>query len=192
MTLVKTKIITWHERNQRMLAQDNSLMVYLNVQLIGLHGGTHPALHNIFSTQEAKKLRVHLKFLTCDYPTNKKLSLLKLSTSENCCLCTGQHSETVEHVISLCRATSCVRERLYPELVNAIAKVQPQCRILTCPPPSNILTQFILDCTSLNLPEDVRIPSHNPFLYEIFRISRDWCFAINSERLRLLKLHGKN
>ena len=40
-------------------------MKYLNVQLSGLTGAPHPALRNISTTQDVKKLRHHLKFLTC-------------------------------------------------------------------------------------------------------------------------------
>ena len=50
------------------------------------------------------------------------------------------------------------------------------------------MTQFVLDCTSINLPDIYRIPAHNKRISEIFRISRDWCFGISSERARLLKL----
>ena len=156
-------------------------MLYLNVQMLG----PHPAIQNILSTQDVKKLRLHLKFLTCDYLTNERLALDHPGKDPSCQLCLAP-SDSIEHVIMSCRATSDVRDRLLPELLNAVAKVQPNSKLLEVLPPPPVMTQFVLDCTSFNLPNPVCIPFHNPQISEIFRISRDWCFAINNERCRML------
>ena len=76
----------------------------------------------------------------------------------------------------------------HAELLNVVAKVQPNCHILVNLPPPKILTQFLLDCTSFNLPDNIRIPFHNPGISEIYRISRDWCYAVSKERFRLLNI----
>ena len=162
-------------------------MKYLNVQLLGLSGRPHPALENVSTTQDCKKLRLHLKFLTGDYLTNERISRDRQNFSSACYLCLDP-TESIEHVLSTCKATAEVRRRLYPDLVNAVAKAQPNCSILRCHPSTHILTQFILDCTSVNLPDSVPVPAHNPLKYLIFRISRDWCFAISNERSRLINL----
>ena len=190
ITLVKTRVITWHERDMRTKSETNSKMKYLNVQVSGLSGRPHPVLENINTTQEAKKLRLHLKFLTCDYLTNERLAKDHPHLSAACELCLDP-TDSIEHVLASCRATAEVRNRLFPELVNAIVKVQPMCSLLHYHPPPDILTQFILDCTSLNLPDSVRIPAHNPLTFLICKISRDWCNAISCERLRLLKMLRK-
>ena len=190
-TLVKTKVTVWHEKTLREAARNNSKMIYLNVKLTGLSGRPHPILHNICTTQDAKKLRLHIKFLTCDFMTNDRLSKTRTSRSSACDLCPAPApSESVEHVLVSCIATAEVRRRLYPELLNVVAQVQPLCGILHShpPQPSSVLAQFILDCTSFNLPESCRIPTHNPEVSKVCKISRDWCFAISSERSRLLKL----
>ena len=185
-TLVRTKVTAWHERQLRELSVKNSKMRYLNVQLSGLSGRLHPVLHNIFTTQDAKKLRLHLKFLTCDFLCNETLSNQKPSISPACLLC-KEPVDTIEHILVSCMAMSEVRSRLYPELVNTVLQVQPSCLILQHTPPPPILAQFILDCSSLNLPEQYRIPIHNPNITNIYRISRDWCFGIGSERTRKLR-----
>ena len=136
--------------------------------------------------KDVKKLRLHLKFFTCDYLTNEMLALDHSGKDPSCQLCLAP-SDSIEHVIMSCRATSDVRDRLLPELLNAVAKVQPNSKLLEVLPPPPVMTQFVLDCTSFNLPDSVRIPFHNPQISEIFRISRDWCFAINNERCRMLK-----
>ena len=191
--LVKTKVTIWHERKLRNLSLSNSKMCYLNVQVQGLSGLPHPALHGITCTQDAKKLRLHLKFLTCDYLTNERLARDHPGRNPACSLCEAlglvdAPSDTIEHVTMTCKATIEVRNRLLPELLNVVAKVQPNCHILVNLPPPKILTQFLLDCTSFNLPDNIRIPFHNPGISEIYRISRDWCYAVSKERFRLLNI----
>ena len=134
-----------------------------------------------------KKQRLHLKFLTSDFLTNERKSLDQPNLSPACVLCHGS-VESIEHVLVVCRATKEVRDRLLPDLLNIVFKVQPSCSILRLPTNNSILAQFILDCTSLNLPDSFRIPAHNPGISAVFKISRDWTFAINSERSRLTKL----
>ena len=161
-------------------------MKYLNVQLLGLSGRPHPVLQNILTTQDAKKLRLHLKFLTCDYLTNDRLAVDQPGRSPACSLCGALDS--IEHVLLACKATDSIRSRLLPELLNTVSKVQPTSALLTMPPPPpSILAQFVLDCTSFNLPETIRISVQNPGISEIFVLSRDWCYGISSERFRLLR-----
>ena len=160
-------------------------MGYLNVQLAGLSGLPHPLLHGIFTTQDAKKLRLHIKFLTCDFITNERLAVGRPDKSPACSLCPAP-LDSIEHVLVSYRATSDIRSRLYPELVNTVAQVQPMCAILSHQPSPQVLTQFILDCTSINLPQSYRIPSHNSGVAKICKVSRDWCYAIHCERSRLL------
>ena len=133
-------------------------MTYLNVQLHGLSGHPHPVLDNIYTTQDVKKLRLHLKFLAGDYLTNDRLALDQPGRSPTCSLCVGLDS--IEHVIYSCRATAPVRSRLLPELLNVVARVHPTCDILSKLHPADIMTQFILDCTSYNLPNPCRIPAN--------------------------------
>ena len=70
--LVATNVTIYHERLLKEHAAANSKMKYLNVQLTGLSGNPHPALHNIYTTQQAKKLRLHIKFLTGDFLTGER------------------------------------------------------------------------------------------------------------------------
>ena len=165
-------------------------MKFLDVQLSGLDGRPHPALNNILNSQDVKKLRMHLKFLTCDILCNEILADNQPSLSSACNLCSL--IDSIDHILVSCRALSDVRDRLYPELLNTVVKVQPNNNIIRAAHHTpDILAQFLLDCTSTNLPEAYRIPAHNPKISLIFRISRDWCFAIGRERSRQLKLKTK-
>ena len=140
-------------------------------------------MKNIETTQDCKKLRLYLKFLTCDLITDTDSSTSSLA----CSLCTAVITDSTEHVLVSCRKLSEVRNRLFPELMNKVSQVQPMSGILSANVPPYILTQFILDCSSPNLPSNYRIPAHNPMISEIYRAARDWCFAIANERFRLLK-----
>ena len=106
------------------LSTKNSNMIYFNVQLCGLSGRLHPVLHNIFTTQDAKKLRLHIKFLTCDFLCNETLSNQQPSVSPACLLC-KEPVDTIEHILVTCRAMTEVRSRLYSELVNTVLQVPP-------------------------------------------------------------------
>ena len=182
-TLVKTRITVHTENQLREKSRKNSKMIYLNVQLAGLTGTQHIALCNIYTTQDALRLRYHLKFLTGDYLTAERQSIDQ-GTSPRCKLCPAE-VESVEHVLTKCLALRDVHSRLLPELLNVVHQVQPLSSILANQ--TRHLTQFILDCTSINLPQSYRVPAHNPRVSEVFKISRDWCYAAGRHRLRLLK-----
>ena len=182
--LVKTCITAYHERTLREASESNSKMHYLNVKLLGLSGRPHPALHNIFTTQDVRKLRVHLKFLVGDYFHAQRLAHDQPHLSPGCKLCFAP-VESTEHVLVTCSATAECRSRILPELLNTVGTVQPSSHILLSPTKGE-LVQFILDCTSPNLDNNLRIPAHNPRVFEVFRVSRDFCFAISRERMRQL------
>ena len=151
---------------QRTKSRNNSKMMYLNVQLAGLTGTQHVALSNINTTQDALRLRYHLKFLTGDYLTAERQSLDQ-GTSPRCKLCPAE-VESVEHVLTKCSATEDIHSRMLPEILNVVHQVQPLSSILVHQ--TQHLTQFILDCTSINLPESYRIPAC------------DWCYTVCSRQ----------
>ena len=48
-----------------------------------------------------------------------------------------------------------------------------------------LFCQFVLDPASFNL--KARIHMNDPILDQMFRISRDYCFAVNATRMKMLK-----
>ena len=189
-SLVKTKVTIYFEKSLRRQSIPNSKMKYLNIELSGLSGRPHPALHNILTTQDARKLRHHLKFLTGDILTAERLALDQPHLDPSCKLCLDP-VESSEHVLVNCSATADVRRRILPELLNKVAQVQPNSRILQGFTDQQ-LAQFILDPTSANLDNSIRVPAHNPGVSELFKVSRDWCYAISNERSRLLQKLYRN
>ena len=185
--LTLTNVTVHAEKKWRQLASTNSKMTYLNVQLLGLSGKPHPALSNINTTRDVTRLRLHLKFLTGDYLSFQLLANDQSNKDPHCRLCQAS-CEDIKHILTECRSTADVRERIFPDLLNVVAEVNPNSGILNLPSlTSNILTQFILDCGSSNLNNDFRLSYAHPGTPEVFRIARDWCFAINNARIRLLK-----
>ena len=183
-TLTKTNVTVFHEKELRHRALKNSKMEYLDVQVSGLSGLPHPALHYILTTQDVKKLRSHIKFLCGDILTGERL-FMDQGANPQCRLCSAT-VETTDHILVQCRSTHDVRERLLPELLNTVAVVAPSCKLLDNPT-STYLTQFLLDCTSLNLPNSYRLSPQNSEISKVFKIARDWCHSISNERTRQLR-----
>ena len=183
--LTKTMVTIYHENDLRTKAKANSKMHFLNVQALGLTGRPHPALHNIETTQDANKSRLHIKFLAGDFLTGEVLAA-QSGGNPACKLCESNASETTDHIITHCRALSSVRGRIMPEVLNLVADIVPQCGILHTNNKQHH-TQFLLDCSSLNLPQNIRISNQNPRITEIFKKSRDLCYALARERQRKVK-----
>ena len=184
-TLVVTKVTAHHERYLREKAEQNSSMQYLNVQLSGLTGRPHPALLNISETRQALRFRSHIQMLSGDFASSQLIG--KHQNSDQSCQLCPCDLESTQHILTECLATSNVRERLLPELLNLVASVHPTNALLDPNVSKHTLTQFILDPTSFNLSNRFRINVQDIRLSEIFTLSRDWCHAIASSRNKQLK-----
>jgi hypothetical protein len=183
-TLVTTKVTVYHENKWRLKAENNSKMTNLNVRMLGLSGKPHPILSKIRDSRDISKLRIQLKFLTGDVLSQERLNIDQ-GTDPKCRLCSAP-CENYTHILTQCRGTAEVRQRLHPELLNVINDVDPGCEITNCAT-DEILTQFIIDASSMNLQNKYRISILHPRLQEVYSICRDWCFAIFSSRNKMLK-----
>ena len=123
--LTWTQITVHAERKWRQLAASNSKMQYLNVELLGLSGKPHPLLTAMNTTRDVMKLRTHLKFLTGDFLSYERLANDRKSNDPHCRLC-DTNCEDIKHILTECRGTSDIRERLFPELVNVVAAINFQ------------------------------------------------------------------
>ena len=72
---------------------------------------------------------------------------------------------------------------MWPELLNTTAALYPDNKILDQNIDPDTAAQFLLDCTSLNLPNDLRISNSAPDVTKIFVVARQYCFAVHSERI---------
>ena len=191
--LTQTAIIAYHEELLRAKAATNYKLIYLNVAATGLSGRPHPILSGLATTQDVLRAVPHIRMLSGDYLCFATLSIERGSDPQ-CRLCTPgitghAPAEDITHIVSRCRGTSDPRDRILPDLLNTVMKHNPSNGILNKP---NHLTlcQFILDCTSLNLPNDVRLPSTHPGFIDVVNKCRDLCHSIHKERIRKLKALG--
>ena len=173
--LVVSRVTVYHERILRQKASTNSNMKYFNVQLLGLSGRPHPAIHHISETRQAQKCRSHLQLLLGDFASYEVLGRQQQS-DQSCRLCKAEIDST-QHILTECSATSEIRECLLPELLNTLAA---ESGLLNPPISKHILMQFLLDPTSMNLSNRLRISPNHSHLYDLCPLSHDWCFAVTS------------
>ena len=98
--------------------------------------------------------------------------------------------EDYEHLLTQCRATADTREDKLATLINTVAYYTHNNNSILNNPPPSLLTQFMLDCTSLNLPTDMRIPPDYPGYIDIARQCSVTINAIHRDRRRQLNALG--
>ena len=184
------KIRSFYEKLWRAKAAKNDKLIFLNVQVTGLNGHHHPALHSLTTTQIAFKARPQLKILSGDYPCYAIIARDR-GSDPKCRLCPSPAPpETITHVLTQCCGTREVRNRIWPELLNTIATNFPSNLMLSEEKATHTATQFVLDCTSLNLRNGYRIEICHPAAAHVFSITRQFCYAVHMERSRKLKKLG--
>ena len=164
-------------------------MTYLNVSTTGLRGRHHPALSNMITTREVKLSRPHVKLLAGNYLTYK-IKADQSGGSARCRICTSGSDESVSHVISTCQSLSDQRQKVLEDFHTLCKATKNKINFEEIVKSDDILCQFILDPTSLNLP--VRVSLRDPLLTDFFKLSRDYCFLIDKTRIGLLKEMEKN
>jgi hypothetical protein len=172
-----TKIKAFHERELRILAKDNSAMIYLNVSLLGLGGRLHPAITGVTASHEVRKMRIHVKMLTGNYLTFE-IKSNQSGGSPECRLCFAE-IESLEHLISKCVQFNDIRTRIKTEMMTMCQK-----SIDFNDFSDSDFAQFALDPASMNLKK--RVDINHPALPKLFQKSRDFCYSIDRSRSRLL------
>ena len=161
---------------------------YLNIAAWGLRGRHHPALSNLLTHLDVQKSRPYLKMLCCDYFTYEKRADQSGGSSHcRCCesdiVSSERPSESTLHIITTCTAYTEIRERIFSEIASLCSRSNIDFKHFL--DDSELLCQFILDPTSLNLP--IRISLKDPNLGSYFRKSRDFCYSIHNARMKILK-----
>ena len=171
----------------------NAKLQYLNVQCTGLSARPHPVLAWVLTTQDVVIVRPHIKMLAGDYLCYAFLAHDR-GIDPHCRLC-HSHSyqpapaEDMEHLLTSCRATAETRGSRMPELLNTVSHFYQNHRVLNCPSQA-LLTQFILDCSSLNLPTDTRVPPEHHGFTDITKQCSMLINNVHRDRTRQLKALG--
>ena len=192
-SVTNTAVISHHEKVLRTKALQNLKLKYLNVQATGLSGRQHPILSWILTTQDVVMVRPHLKMLAGDYQCYANLAADR-GSDPSCRLCQSLSlpaapAEDMVHVLTRCRATADTRSKYLPEVLNSVSLYFPNSKLL-CNATHDVLTQFILDCSSLNLPSDIRIPNNHPGFTQITRQCSLMIYGIHRTRTKQLKVLG--
>ena len=157
-------------------------MQCLNVSLTGLRGKRHPALLGIVTTHQVKRANIHIKMLAGDFLTYQTRAD-RSGGSAHCRSCpeTSPKNENLNHILTECLAYEEIRRRIFPEFSKICKITKSNVSFEDILRSNEALCQFILDPTSFNLEKRVNI--NDPALPELFRISRDYCYAVNSIRI---------
>ena len=151
----------------------------------GLRGRHHPALANVITASEVKKLRPHLKLLSGYYLTFNAKYEQTNKGSPLCPLCSLEN-ETVCHMIAVYSAYNAIRTRVMNEVGQLLLLCKnTRLNLTTITENSEIYTQFILDPTSFNLKH--RIHVNDPIVEPMFGLCRDLSYGIHTERIRQMK-----
>ena len=183
---VNTKISAYYENELRLSAKTNSKMTYLNISVAGLRGRPHPALSGQLTSKDVKNSRIHLKMLVGDYMTYS-IRASQSGGSPHCRCCSSEPSknEDLLHILTICNAYTDIRNRLIPEYQNLCLETRIPINFEDISSQDSILCQFILDPSSFNL--KVRVNLNDPILDKFFKLSRDFCNAINKRRMEIIQ-----
>ena len=183
---ILTKICAHHEQVLRDKARTNHKMRYLDVSLSGLRGRPHPALNNIITTIEVQRSRIHLKMLAGDFYTYEVKSD-QSGGSPHCRSCSDDSKpvENLQHILTSCVAYSHIRDRMVGEYQQICNSSKSDLSFQQIYSDKENFCQFILDPASFNL--TTRIHVNDPVLLPLFRLSRDYCYAVNAARMKILK-----
>ena len=181
--VVTTKITVHYEKQLRDMAAKNRRMQYLNVSLSSLRGKPHPALSNLVTSHDVKKWRPHIKMLSGDYLTFE-LKSTQSGGSPHCRSCL-EPVEDMLHILIQCVAYDEIRVRILDQIKALLEEENLSTIFEEIFQSQEYLCQFILDPTSLNLP--VRLNHKEDLVTKIFKLSRDYCFAIHTARNKKLQ-----
>ena len=111
-------------------------------------------------------------------------------SSESCCTASfvqepSENKENTIHILTSSKANNKIRINILEEMKNVVKCSKSAFNFETIEENPERLTQFILDCTSLNLP--MRINNCDDACLQIFKLYRDICNKINRTRLEALK-----
>ena len=112
---IATRIKAFNEKEFRCHEDPLDKLKYLNVSLMGLSGRRHPTLSGLFSVNDVRKRRPHVKMLVGDYYTYERKSELS-GGSPNCHLCSDNQSELISHILAVFSTYSDIRVRILEEL----------------------------------------------------------------------------
>ena len=140
------------------------------------------------TSQEVKLSRAHMKFISGNYLTYT-MKACKSGGSPHCQICNFE-SESISHVVTACSGMESIRKKLFEELRQLCMQSKSKVNLDEIMKEEQILCQFILDPSSLNLKS--RVSLSDPIIQRLFKFSREYCYIIDKTRIGLLQEMEKN
>ena len=138
---------------------------------------------NIRTAEEVKKMRPHLKMLCGNFLTYGTKFDQSGRGSARCKLCDHKY-ESLSHIVVTCPLYSEVRFKILEQFSGVLSESQNCLTLEDFSSSETLLTQLILDPSSMNL--STRVHLLDPILPKLFSLARDLCFAISKKRANLL------
>ena len=102
-----------------------------------------------------------------------------------CCSPPSLSNEDLLHILTICEAYADIRKRIFPVFQELSSQSKSRVEFSEISTENITLCQFILDPSSFNL--KTRIHMSDPILGLMFKLSRDYCNAINTARMNILR-----
>ena len=105
------------------------------------------------------------------------------------CCSTTFRNEDIFHIVIICEAYADIRKKLIPGYQDLCSKTKIPINFEAISSNEDTLCQFILDPSSFNL--KFRVNLTDPTLCRFFKLSRDYCNAINKRRIEIIRTKDK-
>ena len=105
--------------------------------------------------------------------------------ADPCCRLCEHQFESTSHIVGSCPRFDDIRERIFIEIDQVLGNSANKLKISNFLESEDMLTQFVLDPTSMYLTD--RVHMSDPIVPQMYKLSRDYCYAINKRRNHLLK-----
>ena len=142
---------------------------------------------NMVTSREVKLSRAYMKIISGNYLTLVKAS--QSGGSPHCRICNFE-SESISHIVTACSGMESIRKKLFEELRQLCMQSKSKVNLDEIMKEEQILCQFILDPSSLNLKS--RVSLSDPIIQRLFKFSREYCYIIDKTRIGLLQEMEKN
>ena len=194
--MVKTKVIEYWELQLRCEASKLDSLKYLNTTFLSLQF-PHPLWTTCAANPfEVSKAVIQARMLSGRYRSDHLARHWTSNKMGYCQLpqCIGKNTPgTLEHILVSCPSLSECRQKM-SALWTTLCQVNPTCAfILSQVVTTNsegLLTQFLLDCSTLPCVVEAVNLSGTDLLFPLFHLTRTWCFTIHRTRMNMLGLWG--
>ena len=131
-----------------------------------------------------QKSRIHIKMLAGDFFTYE-VKADQSGGSPHCrCCTTPSPVENLEHILTTCSAYLEIRTRIVREYEELCSHTRTNFSFQEIYKYNSTFCQFVLDPSSFNLKQ--RVHMNDPILGSMFKLSRDYCYAVNARRKKIL------